>query len=893
MSKTYALGIDVGGSHLTAAIINVADKKILLDTKVRDVLDSQIGTQAILDAMISCITTCLNKFGNPVLGIGVSVPGPFDYKNGISKIYKCNKYDNIFGVDLKTYLFNNLQNFIGKPSDVVFTNDASCFLVGEAWSNSLKGEKMAAITLGTGIGSGFMINGKIVCSGDNIPNDGEVYNLPFKEKRAEDWLGAQWFLNKYEEYFNTRIENVKKIADKADTSEIAQQIFEEFGSNLGEFLAPLLSDFKADHLILGGNIAKSFRLFKSSFEKNFKGDLPKIIIAKDTENSAILGAVQNLLNRELVEQQRTTDQHLMPLISDGSKTDSYDIFPDFQISKGSITHGYKNLAKEISQYSSVIIDGYMGVYWGDFIANLTHELKVLGLNNTPFSVSSAYKSSEDIDQMIAPYLGGDDAVFGKIYPGKLTDFFDLEKLHSIEKSTGSINILYGCGASLSKWEGKVIYIDIPKNEIQYRSRAGNLFNIGAEEVLEPKSQYKRMFFIDWQVLNKHKQEVLPILDYIVDGQYLDTISWSSGDTLREGLKELSKNAFRARPWFSPGVWGGDWMKEKFTQLNGDVVNYAWSFELIAPENGLVLSDKGVRLEVSFDMLQYLDNEAILGDAAETFGTDFPIRFDYLDTFDGDNLSLQCHPTPEFIRENFGEKFTQDETYYILEAAPDAEVYLGFKEGVQKQEFHDILVNSHKNKEAIQVDDYIQVYKAKKHDLFLIPHGTIHCSGKNNLVLEISSTPYIYTFKMYDWMRMDLDGSPRPLNIERGMQNVNFECQGAIVPDQYISKESISAKDADWQIVKLSTHPKHFYEINRFEFNSRLEIETNGQCHILNLVEGTKIRVITGERELSIHYAETFVIPAATQKYVLINMGKKRAKVIQSNVKANFCDTRFR
>ena len=113
-----------------------------------------------------------------------------------------------------------------------------------------------------------------------------------------------------------------------------------------------------------------------------------------------------------------------------------------------------------------------------------------------------------------------------------------------------------------------------------------------------------------------------------------------------------------------------------------------------------------------------------------------------------------------------------------------------------------------------------------------------------------------------------------------------------VKDQYISKESISAKDADWQIVKLSTHPKHFYEINRFEFNSRLEIETNGQCHILNLVEGTKIRVITGERELSIHYAETFVIPAA-KKYVLINMGKKRAKVIQSNVKANFCDTRFR
>jgi len=222
-------------------------------------------------------------------------------------------------------------------------------------------------------------------------------------------------------------------------------------------------------------------------------------------------------------------------------------------------------------------------------------------------------------------------------------------------------------STLAGWEGQVIYIDMPKNEIQFRARAGRVPNLGNVFIEDKKHQYKRMYFIDWPVLNKHKQEMLGNIDYIVDGQYDGEISWTTGETLLEGLKEMSSHAFRARPWFEPGIWGGDWMKTKFKGLPQDVPNYAWSFELIVPENGIVLSRDGVRLEVSFDFLMFHDNKAILGEAAETFGTDFPIRFDYLDTVNGQNLSLQCHPTPGYLRENFGGKFTQDETYYILDA----------------------------------------------------------------------------------------------------------------------------------------------------------------------------------------------------------------------------------
>ncbi len=238
----------------------------------------------------------------------------------------------------------------------------------------------------------------------------------------------------------------------------------------------------------------------------------------------------------------------------------------------------------------------------------------------------------------------------------------------------------------------------------------------------------------------------------------------------------------------------------------------------------------------------------------------------------------------YIQKHFGEKITQEETYYILDRKDDALVYLGFQEGVQPKEFQEVLDNSFKNKEEINITQYVQSFPSQKHGLYLIPPGTVHSSGKDNLVLEISSTPYIYTFKMYDWLRVDLDGNPRPINIQRGMDNLVFENAGQTVEEELISKPDKIESNPGWELEHLPTHKNHLYDVHRFVLKSSVAVETLGKTHVLSLVEGEKIEIKTAEQSYVFHYAESIIIPAATEQYTIINLTEKPVMVIKAFIK---------
>ncbi|WP_431198849.1 hypothetical protein ACQ86K_22735 [Mucilaginibacter sp. P19] len=335
-----------------------------------------------------------------------------------------------------------------------------------------------------------------------------------------------------------------------------------------------------------------------------------------------------LLNSVNIETMRNTKQFLLPDLKKAAKRQEYDIYPTFDIA-GPIYTGYKTLANWIVTCNhDIVIDGYSGVYWDVLICCLNDEFAALGIQANWINVNKTLKPESIIHEITANYDGGDDPLFGKLYNGQLSDFFDVEKLKSLKPEPNKLNILYGAGAALAGWKCTLLYIDVPKNEIQFRSRANAICNLGEKQPADPKNQYKRFYFIDWPVLNKHKKQLLPAIDAIIDEQRINEISWTTGDALRNGLKTMSSHMFRARPWFEPGVWGGQWIKNNINGLNKDVVNYAWSFELIAPENGILLQSGNNMLEVSLDTLLLLDNEAILGKAAARFGDAFPIRFDF-------------------------------------------------------------------------------------------------------------------------------------------------------------------------------------------------------------------------------------------------------------------------
>lgn len=587
---------------------------------------------------------------------------------------------------------------------------------------------------------------------------------------------------------------------------------------------------------------------------------------------------------------RKTTQYLAPARLGTTPEDGYELYPGFPIGSGKVFAGYDTLARELVKHRQVIIDGYGGVFWSNFRQQLQAALEPLVKKVDWVDVHQAFKSEAEILEMITPYLGGDDPIFGTRFPGKLADFFDPQKLTSLQpQGEAGLRILYGPGAALAGVDGFVVYLDVPKNEIQFRSRAGAITNLGAASPDAPKKMYKRFYFVDWPALNRHKAEILPRIDLVVDEQRPDEITWMRGDDLREGLRLMANNYFRVRPWFEPGPWGGQWIKENIPGVADEVPNYAWSFEMISPENGILFKSDDLLLEVSFDFLMFQENRAILAKCAERFGYEFPIRFDFLDTVDGGNLSIQVHPSDEYIRKHFGETFTQDETYYILEADPDATVYIGFEEGINPDEFRRELERSFKEKKEVDIPRFVKQLPSKKHDLFLIPNGTIHGSGRGNVVLEISATPYIFTFKLYDWLRLDLDGNPRPLNIERGFENLRFERSGRRVEEELVSHPEVKASGDGWRVIHLPTHPQHFFDVDRLEFEKRIDVETDNSVHVLMLVEGEYIYLETanGMRQ-RFNYAETFCVPAAAAHYRLVNEAGGTAKVVKAYMKPDRC-----
>ncbi len=576
----------------------------------------------------------------------------------------------------------------------------------------------------------------------------------------------------------------------------------------------------------------------------------------------------------------------------------FDTHPKHRLHSDTLHAGFKPLAANISDAVKrgvrvLAIDGYHGVNWERFRDHLIGELDQKAIPTTWVSMDVALKGPEQLRAELDPFLGGDDPIFGFMWPLGIDPMFNPAQIASIRtqalvargRPAGQLLIVAGVGAALIDNADSVWYVDTSKEKIQQLHKEGKLQNWGDDQDLAFGAFYKRAYYVEWPSMNRHKQALLPKIDCMIDGQDDANPVSMEGFDFRAALDQMTRTPFRPRPWFAPGPWGGQFMKHHMG-LDPNQTNYAWSFELIAPENGILFGDGHQTLEVTFDWLLFNDSAGVMGtDAAKQFGTEWPVRFDYLDTMEGGNLSVQVHPRPDYIREKFGESFTQDETYYIALADNDAKVYLGFKDETQPDEFRKLLVDSAKNGTELDVDRYVHNMPSKIHDLFIIPNGTIHCSGAGNLVLEISATPYTYTFKLYDYLRRDLNGNLRPINIDRGFDNLYWDRRSDWVDANLVAKPTVKEEGSGWIEYTLMDVPYTFYIINRVDFEESCEWTTGEIGYMVNLVEGDHVEVhAENGKVVPLAYLESMVVPARTGKVRFVNRGDVPCKLMKVYVR---------
>ena len=251
----------------------------------------------------------------------------------------------------------------------------------------------------------------------------------------------------------------------------------------------------------------------------------------------------------------------------------------------------------------------------------------------------------------------------------------------------------------------------------------------------------------------------------------------------------------------------------------------------------------------------------------------PIRFDLLDTMEGGNLSLQVHPLTEYIQEQFGMHYTQDESYYILEADGnrDPAVYLGVKTGIRPEKMIAELEDAQRGGAPFDAERYVNRIPVKKHDHLLIPAGTVHCSGADTVVLEISATPYIFTFKLWDWGRVGLDGLPRPIHISHGKNNIQWDRNTEWVNRELVNRTETVCREDGVLAEHTGLHPREFIETIRYTLSRPHTCRCNDSVHVINLVEGKEMTIESPDcsfRPFAVHYAETVILPAAVGEYRL-------------------------
>ena len=280
------IGVDIGGSHITAAHVDCKSYKVIDDSLMRVRVSSMDSAAVIFDSWVGALSSLILKDEDQHIRIGIAMPGPFDYIEGISLMKNQEKYDAIYGLNVRDVLSERLN----VPKDhIVFINDAEAFLRGELASGAAADfERAIGVTLGTGLGSTSSCKGEVV--------DVNRAFVPFLDSIAEEYISTRWFLKRYKQLTGLEAKNVEELLVIA-APEVRDELFEEFSTNLAAFLNDFIAEEQPEVLVIGGNIARTWDYFINLLQDKIEDKTVIIRQSQMWEDAALVGAACTWINK--------------------------------------------------------------------------------------------------------------------------------------------------------------------------------------------------------------------------------------------------------------------------------------------------------------------------------------------------------------------------------------------------------------------------------------------------------------------------------------------------------------------------------------------------------------------------------------------------------------------
>ncbi len=545
-----------------------------------------------------------------------------------------------------------------------------------------------------------------------------------------------------------------------------------------------------------------------------------------------------------------------------------------------------------------VFDGYIGALWEQSLKLITENLESVSVKVIPEDFRNVFKSPGLLDELFAENLPADrekDPVllFGKLFKGTYDDILDEQKADELiqrlvaHKSTGGIRsviLVYGCGCAIQRvrqLSDCVFYFDVAPKNVILRARKGLFTNLGDIVPRAIDEIIRRCYYVDYEIASRHRGQLLTddLIDFYVDGNDLSDLKIMPRLAFNSIMSALVRYPVRCKPVYLEGVWGGQFIR-KFRNLPRSVRNVAWAYDLIPLEVSIVVAYGKTGIEFPFFTFVQKEGLNLMGkECVERFNGYFPVRFNYDDTWHSSgNMSVQVHSGHEYNVENYGEHGRQDEGYYVVATGHGARTFAGFSEDADVDEFLSEVKKSETEHTIIDYDKYINHVKSFPGLQVLLPAGTIHASGRNQVVLETGSlTVGSYTYKLYDYLRPDLNGRPRPIHTWHGERVLRKERKTAWVRENLVRPPVIIRKGEGWAEYGIGEHDLLYFSLRRFEFEKKIEDDTRGRFHVLTLVDGEKVMIRSADNpELSYeqHFLDVVIVPANMGRYIIKNEGNQ-------------------